>query len=1050
MKRIFTLVVFAIAAAVQAKAQLLSWSPAFIQEGSTPVTITMDASFGNKGLLNYTPTSDVYVHIGVITNKSANSGDWKHAPFTWGTTTAAAHATYLGSNKWSFTITGGLRSFFSMTDASEKILKIAILFRTGNGNSAQRNAGGTDMFVPVYDNGLYARIEKPYRQPLYVPSPEPITKNIGDALAINASSSQAGTLSIYFNGSLLATSNTTQASANTNIIAPGNQQVVATATNGGITSSDTLNFLVSAPTTVQALPAGVTDGINYEPGDTSATLVLFAPGKQTIFAVGDFNNWLPSTKYQMNVTPDGNRFWLRLTGLTPGTEYAYQYLIDGSLKVADYNTEKVLDPSNDQYISATTYPGLKAYPTGKTTGIVSVLQTAKPAYNWQVTNFTRPDKRNLVVYELLVRDFTAAGNWQTLKDTLNYLKQLGINAIEVMPFNEFEGNNSWGYNPSFYFAPDKAYGTETALKQFIDACHAQGMAVIMDMVLNHSFGSSPMVQMYFDNANNVPAANNPWFNQYATHAYNVGYQFNHESQATKDFTYRVLNHWLTNYHIDGYRFDLAKGFTQTRTCDAQGNNCNVAAWGNYDATRVAIWDTIYNQQQRISPNSYCILEMFADNSEETVYANQGMLLWGNLNYNFNQATMGYQDGSDFSWGSYTARGWSKPGLVTYQESHDEERLMFKNEQYGNSGTGYNIKVISTGLQRNAMATAFWAVIPGPKLMWQFGELGYDYSINTCSDGTTINNNCRTDAKPIKWNYYQDANRRGLYNVYAALFKLRSQPAYLSTFTTGTVNYSLANTSLVKWLNVSGDALKIAVIGNFGIIPQTTTVTFPAAGTWYSYLTDSVTTLANATTTVTLQPGEYYVFTNINLRQLILPLQWLGFTAQKGANKSIELNWQTANEINNSYFNVERSIDGVTYNTIGSVPAAKGGSTTQNYTFTDAQPFTGLNYYRLKQVDKDGQFTRSKTVALSINGSSAQWQVYPNPAHGSTALHVNTTLGKVQLVLTDLQGKKVYSQTVTAATAGQQVTIPVQHLAKGLYLLTVSTGKTTSTEKVLVE
>ncbi len=100
----------------------------------------------------------------------------------------------------------------------------------------------------------------------------------------------------------------------------------------------------------------------------------------------------------------------------------------------------------------------------------------------------------------MVRDFIAAGNWQTLKDTLNYLKKLGVNAIEVMPFNNFEGASSWGYNPNFYFAPDKVYGTATALKQFIDACHQNGMAVIMDMVLNHSFGSSPMVQMYFDNS----------------------------------------------------------------------------------------------------------------------------------------------------------------------------------------------------------------------------------------------------------------------------------------------------------------------------------------------------------------------------------------------------------------------------------------------------------------------------------------------------------------------------------------------------------------------
>ena len=106
-------------------------------------------------------------------------------------------------------------------------------------------------------------------------------------------------------------------------------------------------------------------------------------------------------------------------------------------------------------------PNLKPYPTGKTSGIVSVLQTAKPAYNWQVPNFAKPDKRNLVIYELLVRDFVATQTLATVKDSIAYLKKLGITAIEVMPFNEFEGNNSWGYNPDFYFAPDKMYGTET-------------------------------------------------------------------------------------------------------------------------------------------------------------------------------------------------------------------------------------------------------------------------------------------------------------------------------------------------------------------------------------------------------------------------------------------------------------------------------------------------------------------------------------------------------------------------------------------------------------
>ncbi|HYK46967.1 MAG TPA: alpha-amylase family glycosyl hydrolase, partial [Parafilimonas sp.] len=827
---------------VAAHTQLLSWTPAFIQENSTPVTITMDANFGNRALLNYATTSDVYVHIGAITNLSSSAADWKYVKFTWGTTNASAHCTYLGNNKWQYTITGGLRNFFGISNGSETIREIAILFRNGTGSIVQRNANGADMYVPVYDNGVHARIDVPYQQPLYDPVPEPIVKNFGDPLSITAKSSVANTLKIFFNGNLLTTSSTTTATANTMITTYGNQRIIAEATDGITTSRDTVDFFVSYTL------SGLHDGINYEPGDTSVTLVLYAPHKKKVVVVGDFNNWTQSDSYKMNVTPDSARYTLRITHLTKGTEYAYQYVIDDTLKVADYNTEKILDPVFDPAIPSTTYPNLKPYPTGKTTGIVSILQTAKPQYAWQVTNFLRPDKRNLIIYELLVRDFIAAQNWQTLKDTLTYLKRLGVNAIEVMPFNEFEGNNSWGYNPDFYFAPDKFYGTEMALKQFIDECHKQGFAVIMDMVLNHSFGQSPMVQMYWDKAKNVPAANSPWFNQYPTHAFNVGYQFNHEAPATKDFTYRVINFWLTNYHLDGYRYDLAKGFTQRRTCDAFGNNCDVNAWGQYDDGRVAIWDSIYDQQQRISPNSYCILEMFADNSEETVESDRGMMLWGNMNYNYNQATMGYITGSDLSWGIYKARGWSQPHLITYQESHDEERLMYRNEQFGNFNGSYNVKDTATGLSRNGMAAAFWAMQPGPKMMWEFGELGYDLSINRCTNGT-VDNNCRLDPKPPRWDYYNKPNRKALFDIYSNLIHLRTYPDFPGTFTTGATSYSLVGA--LKWESISGANLQVMVFGNFDVVQQNATITFPSSGKWYNYLTTGTLNLASTSYNVTL-------------------------------------------------------------------------------------------------------------------------------------------------------------------------------------------------------
>jgi 1,4-alpha-glucan branching enzyme len=860
MKKACLLVVI-IFTAICSNAQLLKTTPEFVLDNSSNIDIVCDANYGNKAILNYTPTSDMYVHIGVITSLSTNSSDWKYVKYPWASPGADRLCSYLGNNQWNFTIVGGLRTFFGITNPSEKILKIAVLFRNGTGAIKQANADGSDMFIPVYDIANYVHITNPFKQPTYTPIPEVITKLLGDSISISAASSLTSDLNLFFNGSQVASQTaTTTLATKTKISSTGAQTIVATSTNVGVTTSDTLSFFVAGGNTIAPVPAGLKQGINYETDATACTLVLYAPHKSIVTVLGDFNNWTQSSQYQMNQTPDSTTYWLRLTGLTPGTEYAYQYKVDGSLLVADYNTEKILDPNNDQYISSTTYPNLKAYPTGKTTGIVSILQTAKPAYNWQVANFTRPNKSNLVIYELLIRDFVATQNFQTVKDTISYLKRLGVNAIEVMPFNEFEGNNSWGYNPSFYFAPDKAYGTETAVRAFIDECHKQGIAVIMDMVMNHSFGQSPMVQLYWDPVNNIPAANSPWFNQYATHPYNVGYDFNHESQATKDFVDRVMNHWLTNYKVDGFRWDLSKGFTQTT---------DVTAWGNYDASRIAIWKRIYDKMQSISTNAYCILEHFAVNQEEIELSNYGMLLWGNSNYSFNQATMGYNTGSDLQSTLFNSptRGWTKPNLVGYMESHDEERLAYKNIAFGNVSGSYNIKDTITALKRNEMGAAFWAMIPGPKLLWQFGELGYNYSINTCSDGVTIDpNNCRLSPKPIRWDYYSNPARQSLYNVYAQLIKLKLTPNYLSTFTTANSAYDMA--SNVKWLKLTTDSLNVVVVGNFDVVPNSASITFPNAGTWYSYLTGSTRTATGNSETINLQPGEYYVYTNKDVKNTI--------------------------------------------------------------------------------------------------------------------------------------------------------------------------------------
>ena len=418
--------------------RLLTWAPEFPIDNST-LSITADCTKGNQGLLNFEGgnSNNVYVHVGVITSLSTGPTDWRYVKFTWGSTDPAAHATPLGGNKYQYSITN-IRSFFGVP-AGEVIKKVTVIFRNPTGSLKQVNSDVSDMYIPVYGNTEYAvRINLPPFEPRFIPWIEPISVNVGGNISITGVASANSNLTLKLNGNSINTaSNATTISANPTIISACTQQVFLEGNNGSVTVKDSFSFYIPPATTVAALPAGVQEGINYAANNTAVTLVLYAPNKNNVVVTGDFSNWIVQCANQMNKTPDGNYYWITLTGLTPGTEYGYQYLVDNIIKTADPYTQKVLDPDNDPFINATTYPGLKPYPTGLTTGLVSILQTAEPQYNWQVNNFVKPDKRNLMVYELLIRDFTAEHSYQSLIDSLQYLKNIGINAIELMSINSF-------------------------------------------------------------------------------------------------------------------------------------------------------------------------------------------------------------------------------------------------------------------------------------------------------------------------------------------------------------------------------------------------------------------------------------------------------------------------------------------------------------------------------------------------------------------------------------------------------------------------------------
>jgi 1,4-alpha-glucan branching enzyme len=848
--------------------QLLSWNPEFAVDGNGSITITLDATKGNQGLKDYTPTTDVYLHTGVITNLSTSASDWKYVQGVWATTPANLNASYLGNNKWSFTISN-IRAFYNVP-AGEQIRKISILFRNGAGTKVARNSDGSDMYIPIYASATatYSRLNEPFREPKFVPTVEPITKNVGDNIAIKAVSVNSTNLKIFFNGTEVANSTTNIATANPLITAAGAQRIISSAINGGATANDTIDFFVAPPTNVLPLPSGVKDGINYI-SNTSVTLVLRAPGKTKVEVIGDFNNWTPTLASVMNKTADGNFFWVTLTGLTAGTQYGFQYLVDNTIKTGDPYAEMILDPFNDQFINdainPNTYPNLKPYPAGQS-GNVSVFTPGEAPYNWQVTNFARPNKKNLIVYEVLLRDFVAKHDWKTLTDTLSYIKRLGVNAVEIMPFNEYDGNLSWGYNPSYFLAPDKYYGPKNTLKTFIDSCHKNGIAVIMDIALNHASGSSPLAQLYWNSTTNQPAANNPWLNITATHPFSVYNDFNHESPNTRYYTKRVIEHWLTEYKIDGFRWDLSKGFTQVNT----GGDVN--AWSAFDQSRINIWQDYYNHHQTVSPGSYCILEHLGVNSEEKELGDREMLPWGKGWDAFKQAGIGFTNNSNFGANIlHTDRGWSKQHIVGYSHSHDEERIMYETLNFGNisNQAQHNPRDTTTAIKRMEALAPFLLAIPGPKMLWQFEELAYPFSINYCPNGT-INNNCRTDAKPIRWDYNQDARRKALFDVYAKMANLRKRDnyAYENLFINGFISKDLAST--VKWMSLTDPALSLVVIGNFDVFTvNNNNIPFPATGKWYNYFSGDSINVTGSTFNFNLAPGQYYVFLNKNLNPQVV-------------------------------------------------------------------------------------------------------------------------------------------------------------------------------------
>ncbi len=605
---------------------------------------------------------------------------------------------------------------------------------------------------------------------------------------------------------------------------------------GEKTEGDIWEAVEGVTAITKSRPSGLKQGITYGADGTSVTLCTYAASRtesaKRVFLLGDMTDWKLSKDYQLY--KDGNYFWITLTGLTKGKEYRFQYAVeraDGVRKqICDLYSEKVLHP-DDKWEPKTADPTLISYPTkGADGGYVTVIQPGKADYNWSsaTLNFKRPNKNNLIIYETWVLDYTTTRTFKGLMDRLDYIQNLGVNAIELMPLTEFEGNQSWGYNPTLYFAMDKSYGKAEDMKAFVDACHQRGIAVILDMVFNHTTGQNPMAKLYpwtSSSPTETELRFNPWFNvsTEVKHDNNdYGEDWNHGFEPAHEMFTRVLQYWLKEFKVDGYRLDLSHGICGRNTYDAVDQ----------------LKDYYDKGVKAVSSDAYMILEHWGSSmgSDRPKLIKYGMQCWANTNNAYCQTAMGWlKDGDGFDEAN-------QDGYVSYCESHDEERMQYKCKKYGNGDLQTNEEA---RLGRVAENVAFNVLLNGSHMLWQFEEIGYDISIDQ-------NGRTGTKPNPKTKGYFTQAERVDAFTKSAQVITLRTQlmPSVFEGNPTASSISSGKALRTIQWGN------NVFAVANFGV-EGNQAVSMPS-GTWYDYLGGA----AKATSsTCVLAPGELKVFTS---------------------------------------------------------------------------------------------------------------------------------------------------------------------------------------------
>jgi len=528
------------------------------------------------------------------------------------------------------------------------------------------------------------------------------------------------------------------------------------------------------------------------------TFSLYAPYKNTVSVVGNFNDWDPNVD---PLEPDSDGNWTLRKELPPDN-YTYQYVVDGTTICDPYAREIVWPHAEVRQEQPTGFIALGLEP-----------------YHWRHQEWRRPLFHDLIIMELHVADFSPEGTFNAVTTRLDYLKNLGVNALELMPVCEGARPWEWGYRTVGFFACRCEYGRAADFKELVDEAHARGIAIILDVVLTHTDQTHPFMLMY-------PIEESPWYSPSIHNEFKMP-GLDHRKPATQQFIQQVQEYWLHEFRVDGFRYDYAKSLT-AQGPDIMGNLVHQARTspGCY-----LIGEYVPEEPQAISQ-----FEMNAAWHPTSSHALKALTMQGvNMKYSwadnfeecvrvFDHHAIGYQYASQ---------------MINFVESHDEQRFILDARLAGYDGAGAR--------PRLALAATVLMAAPGVPMLYH----GQEFGDSSCRSANERN--------PIRWELLATEGGKGLMDHYQRLCAIRhAHPALRSeTYSFDTIHSDEKWFVLHRWSD--GDHAVIAA--NFSGERRSVSVTFPQAARWHDPICNLTldTSTPNETHEIRLDQNQAAIF-----------------------------------------------------------------------------------------------------------------------------------------------------------------------------------------------